>query len=429
MISFRPARVLFFCLALIFCQFATITQSQDDLAAGLNAFELKENERARDLLQPLAEAGVAEAQYHLALLYYSHRLPHDREKHRYWLTRAAEQEYLPAMETLGDDYWACNPAEKDMNKAVEWLEKAAGKGSGEAMYRLGFLREYDHEGFFGEPDYILIQQWYKKAAVVGDPEHQQKYALTLLDRRFGTPDRTAATRWLARAAEGGQEPAADYLALMRLSRGEPENQMDVLNWRPDDCTEPPLKSLRVAVSTEFWSVSVYTGKGKKVLRLGPKNEREQAMALSYKPDISPDQQRMICIRCQKAPEDSESDSGSPAIDPSGQKQNWKYLLVETDLKAGSQQVIYQSELGELVDSPVYTHDGKGVAFLSSRDLVILDRDSGEIVRRVKDVLVDGSIPNTYIPRAGPTAAGCSAAPSRAPSTWFYLLASGRVSAR
>ncbi len=403
--SARTARWLLLILVLIFCLFATITHAQDDLAAGLKAFELEDNERARDLLQPLAEAGVAEAQYHLALLYYSHRLPHDRVKHRYWLTRAAEQEYLPAMETLGDDYWACeNLAEQDLNKAVEWLEKAAGKGSGEAMFCLGFIREYDFEGFFGDPDYIMIQQWYQKAAEVGDPKHQEKYALTMLDRRFGTPDRTAAAKWLAIAAEGGQDVAADYLALMRRCRGQPENQMDVLNWRADYCTELPLKSLRVAVPTSHSSVTVFTGKGKEVLRLGPESQREQAEALYYKPDISPDQRRMVSICCQITSKDSRPGSGPvyAATDPAEQKLKWKYLLVEADLNAGSRQVIYQSERSELVDSPVYTHDGKGVAFLSRRDLVILDRDTGEIVRRVKDVLVDGSIlDKPYYPTGWP----------------------------
>ena len=72
-----------------------------------------------------ADAGNAEAQNDLALIFLANRKPKGAV---YWLELAAKQEYASAMNWLGRCYIEGNGVPKDENLGIMWISKAAAHG-------------------------------------------------------------------------------------------------------------------------------------------------------------------------------------------------------------------------------------------------------------------------------------------------------------
>jgi len=114
--------------------------------------------------QPKANQGDADAQFNLALLYYTGLgIPQDRRYAIFWYTKAAEQGHIQAQYFLGKLYNFGDGIEvrQDFKLAVYWLTKAAEQGHIQAQYLLGHMYEYDDEP---PQDYKLAFFWYTKAA-------------------------------------------------------------------------------------------------------------------------------------------------------------------------------------------------------------------------------------------------------------------------
>ena len=99
---------------------------------------------ARQLLEPLARDGVAQAQLQLGLLHYHGQgVPEDNEQARRWFERAARQGLAEAQFRLGTMYafgHAAAPADEDPNRlAAQWFFEAASQGHADAQYSLGIL--------------------------------------------------------------------------------------------------------------------------------------------------------------------------------------------------------------------------------------------------------------------------------------------------
>jgi len=77
-----------------------------------------------DLIES-ADAGNAEAQTDLALLFLSNAKP---ESAVYWLKLAVKQDYLEAMHWLGRCYTDGNGLPKNENLGIMWIAKAAAQG-------------------------------------------------------------------------------------------------------------------------------------------------------------------------------------------------------------------------------------------------------------------------------------------------------------
>jgi hypothetical protein len=61
-----------------------------------------------------------------------------------WFTKAAEQGYAPAQNSLGFCYEYGDGVEKDLKKAVEWYTKAAEQGDARAQNNLALcLKELE----------------------------------------------------------------------------------------------------------------------------------------------------------------------------------------------------------------------------------------------------------------------------------------------
>jgi len=97
-----------------------------DLASGIAAFEAKEFRRARQLLQPLAESGNAEAQYRLAIQHQAGLgVVANPMQASHWMREAAAQDHGLALHGLGIMYLYGECVEKNEQRAAECLQRAA----------------------------------------------------------------------------------------------------------------------------------------------------------------------------------------------------------------------------------------------------------------------------------------------------------------
>lgn len=160
-----------------------VTQSaEDDLETGITAFEMQEYDKAVKLIKPLAEDGIAEAQYFMGTFYYLaagvkqsdslaqkwYKLAFDQ-----WYT-AAEDGDLDAMIEVSLMYHAGQGVQINEKNAEKWLQQAIEGGSSRAWSLKG---DFCMEGVGTKPDKDQAKYWYQKAAAQGN-----KHAEEMLQR-------------------------------------------------------------------------------------------------------------------------------------------------------------------------------------------------------------------------------------------------------
>jgi TPR repeat protein len=161
-----------------------------------------------------AEGGDPSAQYNLALMYErGEGLPRDYQQAVHWFTAAADQNLVPPLLALAEiSIQPPSPTlPTDVNKAVQYYQRAASLGSAAAEVALGTIYS---KGMQGKVDYAQAAQWYTKAAQHGEPDGEfalgVSYALG-----HGVPvDYAQARRWLAAGADQGQVEAQYDLAII-----------------------------------------------------------------------------------------------------------------------------------------------------------------------------------------------------------------------
>lgn len=125
------------------------------------AYRVADYDTALAEFRPLAEGGMAAAQFRLGTMYENGRgVARDLDQARDWYARAAAQGYSSALYSLG---YVCF-TQNDGPCAVEWWTRAAARGSADAMFSLGVL--YD-EGTAGPRDPVQAHMWYDLAAASG----------------------------------------------------------------------------------------------------------------------------------------------------------------------------------------------------------------------------------------------------------------------
>lgn len=135
-------------------------------SAGFNAYVAGDYAAALGEWQPLAEAGDAESQFGLGLMYQSGRgVDLDFEMAAQWFRKSAEQGSERAQTQLGGMYAGGDGVEQDWEKAIEWWRKAAAQGSPRAQYKLGGAFERG-DGGIGR-DLGKAAEWYAMAAAQG----------------------------------------------------------------------------------------------------------------------------------------------------------------------------------------------------------------------------------------------------------------------
>ena len=133
----------------------------DQFSRAMAAYRVADYRTAYDEFRPLAEDGMAAAQFRLGLLYENGRgVAEDLDAAEAWYERAAAQGYAEAFYNLGYLRYAGG----DAADAVRWWTSAARRGNADAMYGLGLL--YD-EATQEPRDLVLAHMWYDLAAAAG----------------------------------------------------------------------------------------------------------------------------------------------------------------------------------------------------------------------------------------------------------------------
>ena len=110
------------------------------LEDGMTAYREKDYAKAVESWQPLAEQGIATAQYRLGTLYAEGKgVEQSDVTAALWFQRAAEQGEAAAQYDLGASYAEGLGVKKDDAEAVKWFRRAAEQRMGFAQLNLGML--------------------------------------------------------------------------------------------------------------------------------------------------------------------------------------------------------------------------------------------------------------------------------------------------
>ena len=116
-------------------------------------------------LRPLAEQGLAAAQFNLALLYANGQgMPKDDAQARQWYEKAAAQGHAEAQVNLGILLVYARGGPQDYKMAVYWLRLSANQGNDLAQRKLGLMYE---RGDGVQQDYVRAYMWYSLGAANG----------------------------------------------------------------------------------------------------------------------------------------------------------------------------------------------------------------------------------------------------------------------
>ena len=135
----KPTRLLPLLLVAFFA-LSALSARGGPLEDGLEAYQAKDYDKAIAAWRPLAEKGVATAQYRLGVMYAEGKgvTANDAEA-ALWFERAAEQGEPMAQYNLGASYVEGTGVRKDMAAAAKWFRRAADQGIPLAQLNLGLL--------------------------------------------------------------------------------------------------------------------------------------------------------------------------------------------------------------------------------------------------------------------------------------------------
>ena len=192
-----------------------MTERDETYRQGLGALESEEYTRALALLRQAAEAGHAQAQYRLGIMYANAEgVQLDYASAAAWLRQAADQGLAPAQSILAWLYASGYGVEQNDKEAGRWYRKAAQQGLPKDQYTLAAMYRWGRYGVERNPAKMI--EWYERAANQGFAPAQ--YALgQMLAKGMDVPrDAITAFQWLSLAIVNGSEPAQK--ALMELTQ-------------------------------------------------------------------------------------------------------------------------------------------------------------------------------------------------------------------
>ena len=166
-------------------------------------------------LKQLAERGSADAQFEYGIrLLGGEGLPKDEAKAAEWLTKAAAQSHLPAMNALGTLCEEGVGLPKDQKKGFEWYKKAAQYGLPLAQQNLAECYDF---GKGVEKDPAEAAKWLLRAANQDFPPAQAQYAWKLEHGKGVEKNPREAAVWYLKAAQQGLVAAMTHLAYLYYS--------------------------------------------------------------------------------------------------------------------------------------------------------------------------------------------------------------------
>jgi hypothetical protein len=173
-----------------------------DTAAGMQAFRNKDYQTAFREWTAAAEAGQAEAQFDLGLLYAQGLgTRRDLTEAANWYRKAAEQGNAQAEFALGQMYSRGWGAPRDTVDAMRWMQMANDPVSDGPPTEWARI-----EGYGIEQDQKQAAYWYEKAAEQGHPEAQYNLARLYATGQGVPRDQGQALHWVRAAASQGYAP-------------------------------------------------------------------------------------------------------------------------------------------------------------------------------------------------------------------------------
>ncbi len=167
-------------------------------------------EKGKELFQSVANRGVVEGYYGLALVTENEGdFETALEQYNKVAQEGTEQLYIArAMGGLGYIYAFSDGAEQDGAKAVEWYTKAADLGYTGAMYNLGAMYTY---GIGVERDGTKAVEWYTKAADLGEKVAMNNIGYMYANGEGVEQDAEKAIEWYTKAADLSDTEAGEHL--------------------------------------------------------------------------------------------------------------------------------------------------------------------------------------------------------------------------
>jgi TPR repeat protein len=201
-------------LGLAVALLATVPASAD-VAAGMRAFQNKDYATAFAEWKAAAEAGSAEGQFDLGVLYAQGRgVKRDLTVAEQWYRKAAEQGNAEAEFALGQMYSRGWGVPRDEADAIRWFQMAnAPETDGPATDWATI------EGYGVEKDEKQAAYWYDLAARKGHAEAQFALAHLYASGKGVPHDEEQAVRWTRASAGRGYAPAQAALGT-RYARGQ-----------------------------------------------------------------------------------------------------------------------------------------------------------------------------------------------------------------
>jgi len=149
------------------CGFTTITVDNLDAFLKKNIESAKTFEEIFSETKMKAEAGDAEAQYNIGVMYdHGDGVQKDVNKSFEWHLKSANQGNVKAQFHIGTMYYSgLYGVPNDTAKAFDWFQKAATQGADKAQYQVGRMYA-DGDGV--PKDVAKASEWYKKAAAQGN---------------------------------------------------------------------------------------------------------------------------------------------------------------------------------------------------------------------------------------------------------------------
>jgi TPR repeat protein len=131
---------------------------------GATAYNNKNYAVALKEIRPLAQAGNADAEHLMGLMYYMGRgVPQDYKTALEWHRKAALKGKADAQYVVGAMYYTGNAVIQDHKQAVSWFRKAAEQGHPDAQQVLGLMYRY-HIGGMPQDNVIAYMLWNLAAA-------------------------------------------------------------------------------------------------------------------------------------------------------------------------------------------------------------------------------------------------------------------------
>jgi TPR repeat protein len=198
-----------------------------DTAAGVAAFKNKDYQRAYQEWKAAADAGKAEAQFDLGLLYAQGLgVRRNLTEAAQWYRKSADQGNAEAQFALGQMYSRGWGVPRDEADAIRWLQMANSVESDGPPTDWAPI-----EGYGVAKDAKQAVYWYKMAADKGHPEAQFNLARLYADGEGVKRDQEQAARWVSASASQGYAPAlAEFGSRYATGRGVAQDDKRAYFW-------------------------------------------------------------------------------------------------------------------------------------------------------------------------------------------------------